>query len=131
MELDKAGERAYMFHNAVNQERHKFYNVNYHGVDLDQLEKDYTPFLDHINNNYDFAEMLSEFLGELNVSHTGSAYSGTKAEKVTPELGLLFDLKYEGDGLKIDDILINGPFGRRSSKVTIGTILEKIDGAKK
>ena len=129
MELDKAGERAYMFHNAVNQERHKFYNVNYHGVDLDQLEKEYTPFLDHINNNYDFAEMLSEFLGELNVSHTGSSYSGVGAQKTTPELGLLFDMKYEGNGLKVDDILINGPFGVRTSKVTIGTILEKIDGA--
>lgn len=128
MDLDKAAERAYMFHNAVNQERHKFYNKNYHGVDLDKLEKEYTPFLSHINNNYDFAEMLSEFLGELNVSHTGSSYTGIKAQKATPELGLLFDLKYNGDGLKVDDILINGPFGASSSKVTIGTLLEKIDG---
>ncbi len=128
MDLDKAAERAYMFHNAVNQERHKFYNKNYHGVDLDKLEKEYTPFLSHINNNYDFAEMLSEFLGELNVSHTGSSYTGIKAKKATPELGLLFDLKYNGDGLKVDDILINGPFGASSSKVTIGTLLEKIDG---
>ncbi len=127
MDLDRAGERRYMFHNAVNQERHKFYNVNYHGVDLDQLEKEYTPFLDHINNNYDFAEMLSEFLGELNVSHTGSSFQGVPAEKPTPEFGLLFDMKYTGDGLKVDDILINGPFGLSSSKVTIGTILEKID----
>ena len=128
MDLDRAGERKYMFHNAVNQERHKFYNTNYHGIDLDQLEKDYTPFLDHINNNYDFAEMLSEFLGELNVSHTGSAYQAPGAEKPTPELGLLFDMKYTGDGLKVDDILVNGPFGITTSKVTIGTILEKIDG---
>ena len=28
----------------------------------------------HINNNYDFAEMLSEMLGEMNVSHTGAYY---------------------------------------------------------
>ncbi len=129
MDLDKAGERRYMFHNAVNQERHKFYNVNYHGVDLDQLEKEYTPFLDHINNNYDFAEMLSEFLGELNVSHTGSSYRGPSADKETPELGLLFDLKYQGNGLKIDEVLEEGPFGKSSSKVTAGTILEKIDGS--
>ena len=127
MDLDKAGERKYMFHNAVNQERHKFYNTNYHGVNLDQLEKEYTPFLAHINNNYDFAEMLSEFLGELNVSHTGSAYQGLAAEKATPELGLLFDMKFTGDGLKVDDILVNGPFGVSTSKVTVGTILEKID----
>ncbi len=128
MDLDKAGEREYMFHNAVKQEKAKFYNTNYHGVDLDQLEKEYTPFLAHINNNHDFSEMLSEFLGELNVSHTGSGYRAPGASKSTPELGLLFDLKYMGNGLKVEDILANGPFDRSSSKVRVGSILEKIDG---
>jgi tricorn protease len=35
----------------------------------------YRMFLPHIDNNYDFAELLSEWLGELNVSHTGGRYS--------------------------------------------------------
>lgn len=105
MELDRAAERAYMFDHVFKQEKRKFYNSNYHGVDLDSLQKDYEPFLQHINNNYDFSEMLSEILGELNVSHTGSGYSGIAAEKSTPVLGLLFDLKYEGDGLRIDEVL--------------------------
>lgn len=127
MELDHAAEREYMFNHVFTQEEKKFYNSNYHGVNLKQLKEDYKPFLAHINNNYDFSEMLSEILGELNVSHTGSKHTGLKAEKMTPELGLLFDLKYTGDGLKIAEVLQNGPFSATKSKVAAGTILEKID----
>ena len=45
-----------------------------HGVDWDAMTATYRRFLPHINNNYDYAEMLSELLGELNVSHTGGRY---------------------------------------------------------
>ena len=128
MELDRAAERAYMFDHVFRQEEKKFYTDTYHGVDLEQLRKDYLPFVGHINNNYDFSEMLSEILGELNVSHTGSGYGGRRAEKVTPALGLLFDLKYTGDGLRIDEVLDPGPFSVSGSKVKAGTILEEIDG---
>ena len=128
MELDRAAERAYMFDHVFKQEERKFYTDTYHGVDLPQLQKEYEAFLPHINNNYDFTEMLSEILGELNVSHTGGRYGGTRAEKVTPELGLLFDLSYTGDGLKVDEVLKNGPFDILSSKVHDGVILEMIDG---
>ena len=128
MELDRAVERAYMFDHVFKQEKRKFYSSDYHGVDLDRLQKDYEPFLAHINNNYDFSEMLSEILGELNVSHTGSGYRGPGAEKPTPALGLLFDLAYEGDGLKVDEVLDPGPFSVSGSKVVPGVVLEKIDG---
>ncbi len=128
MELDRAAERAYMFDHVFKQEERKFYTDTYHGVDLPQLQKEYEPFLTHINNNYDFTEMISEILGELNVSHTGGRYGGIPADKVTPALGLLFDMHYDGDGLRIDEVLENGPFDILNSKVHAGTILEKIDG---
>ena len=128
MELDKAAERTYMFNHVFKQEKEKFYNKNYHGVDLDALQKDYQPFLAHINNNYDFSEMLSEILGELNVSHTGSGYRGSMPKKATPEFGLLFDMQYEGDGLKIDEVLDFGPFDNFTTQVKAGDIIEKING---
>ena len=128
MELDRAAERVYMFDHVFRQEKRKFYSADYHGVDLDRLRKDYEPFLPHINNNYDFSELLSEILGELNVSHTGSGYMAAGAEKPTPALGLLFDLKYDGDGLKVDEVLDPGPFSVSGTRVVSGVILEKIDG---
>lgn len=63
-----------MFDQGVSGRKRTFYQVNMHGVDWEKLTKHYRKFLPHINNNYDFSEMLSELLGELNVSHTGSGY---------------------------------------------------------
>ena len=71
MKMDRAAEREYMFDHVCKQEKKRFYEVNMHGVDWEMLSASYRKFLPHINNNYDFAELLSELLGELNVSHTG------------------------------------------------------------
>lgn len=128
MDLDLAAEREYMFRHVFRQQKEKFYDRGYHGVDLDALEKAYEPFLPHITNNYDFSEMLSEILGELNVSHTGSGYRGRGASEPTPEFGLLFDLNYTGDGLKVDEVLDLGPFDNFRSRMKAGVVIEKING---
>ncbi|MFX5937569.1 hypothetical protein ABTE71_19640, partial [Acinetobacter baumannii] len=75
MNLDAAGERAYIFDHAWRQVKKKFYDPKLHGVDWELYKKAYARFLPHINNNYDFQELLSEMLGELNASHTGGRYS--------------------------------------------------------
>lgn len=129
MALNLTKEREYMFNHVFMQEGKRFYNTNYHGVDLKQMQADYSPFLPHINNNYDFSEMLSEILGELNVSHTGSGYRPSLSGDATAQLGAFFDWNYSGNGLKIDEIIDNGPLNNRTSKAKTGDIIEKIDGA--
>ena len=74
MKMDRAAEREYMFDHVCKQEKKRFYEVNMHGVDWEMMSASYRKFLPHINNNYDFAELLSELLGELNVSHTGGRF---------------------------------------------------------
>ena len=132
MTFDATLEREYMFNHVFTQQTKRFYNENYHGVDLVQLQKDYKDFLPHISNNYDFSEMLSEILGELNVSHTGSGYRAPhqRGSDATADLGLIYNLSYEGDGLKVDEVLENGPFDKKASKLNKGDIIEKIDGEK-
>lgn len=127
---DAAKERAYMFEHVFTQQTKRFYKTDYHGVNLVELKKEYTPFLPHIDNNYDFAEMLSEILGELNVSHTGSGYRApSRAENEnTAELGLLYDKSYKGDGLKVAEIIKKGPFDKKNSALKPGDIILKIDG---
>ncbi len=71
MNLNRAAERAYIFEHAWRQTKEKFYIADMHGVNWDDYKAIYAKFLPFINNNYDFAEMLSEMLGELNASHTG------------------------------------------------------------
>lgn len=128
--LDRQAERAYMFDRVYRQEKARFYNAKMHGVDWEMLRDSYAKFLPHINNNYDFAELLSEWLGELNVSHTGSGYRapGTAGSDVTANLGLLFDWSYTGDGLKVAEVVEQGPFDRAASKLEVGDLIVAIDG---
>lgn len=63
-----------MFEHAWRQFKVKFYLEDLHGVDWDMYKTNYARFLPHINNGNDFADMLSEMLGEVNASHTGARY---------------------------------------------------------
>ena len=128
MEMDLAAEREAMFNHVYKQQQKRFYNVNMHGVDWDAMSAAYRKFLPHISNNYDYAEMLSEWLGELNVSHTGGRYRPAANGYSTANLGLLYDLNYEGKGLKVDEVVEGSPFDNSRSKMEAGIIIEKIDG---
>jgi C-terminal processing protease CtpA/Prc len=123
-------EKAYIFDHAWRQLKEKFYVVNLNGVDWDFYYTAYKKFLPYINNDYDFAEMLSELLGELNASHTGCYYAGD-AQPVntrTGSLGIFYDYRYTGRGLKIAEVIDGGPLDKSGEKVRPGVILEKIDG---
>ena len=132
MLMDLAAEREYMFNHVYRQEKERFYNTGMHGVDWEMLTQSYKKFLPYINNNFDFAELLSEYLGELNVSHTGSGYrapAGPNAAS-TANLGVFFDIDWKEDGLKVAEIVAGGPFDKASSKLEAGDVIMAIDGVK-
>jgi Tol biopolymer transport system component/C-terminal processing protease CtpA/Prc len=130
MVLDQAAERAYMFDHMWRQIMQKFLVADLYGADWDFWFKTYRKFLPFINNNYDYAEMVSEMLGELNASHTGCYYSAPRAPAAdaTATLGIFRDYDFAGPGLKIAEILGGGPLDKASLKVRAGHIIEKIDG---
>ena len=128
MKMDLAAEREYMFDHVYKQQQKRFYNANMHGVNWDTMSAAYRKFLPHINNNYDFAELLSEWLGELNVSHTGGRFSPSISGDATASLGVLTDWNYKGKGASIMEVIEKGPFDHARSKVKAGTIIEKING---
>ena len=123
-----ASEREYIYDHMLSQVRDKFYDINLHGVDWDMYGKNYRRFLPHINNNYDFADLLSEILGELNASHTGGRYYASGADLPTANLGAFFDSEYEGNGLKVTEVLPRGPLATKSASVKDGDIILSVDG---
>jgi Tol biopolymer transport system component/C-terminal processing protease CtpA/Prc len=129
MWVDRQAEFAYFFEHAWRQIQRKFYDADLHGVDWKFYKKEYQRFLPHIDNGFDFAEMLSELLGELNASHTGASfrerYDGADG---TASLGLFYDRSYEGKGLKVVEVMDKSPVRRKESKLVAGVIIEKIDG---
>lgn len=128
MDIDPVAEREYMFDYVKREAKQRFYTVDMHGVDWEAMTSAYRRFLPHINNNHDFAELLSELLGELNASHTGGRYYGDGAVDRTASLGLIYDWTYTGPGLKVSEVVEGGPFDNASSDITAGSIVEKING---
>ncbi|MDE5688377.1 MAG: PDZ domain-containing protein [Paramuribaculum sp.] len=125
-----AQEREYIFNHAWRQVQDKFYDPAIHGIDWKGYHDAYARFLPHINNNYDFAEMLSEMLGELNGSHTGARYYASSSAPAVATLGAFYDPAYKGDGLKVTEILTGGPLDKADSKISAGAVIETIDGEK-
>ena len=121
-------EREYIFDHVVKQVADKFYDPNLHGVDWQGYAANYRSMLPDITNGYDFAELLSELLGELNASHTGGRYSGHGISRPTASLGLFYDDSYEGEGVKIKEVMKGGPMDRAKSAAKPGAIILKING---
>lgn len=127
MKLDPRKEREYMLDYMHNEARERFYLPEM-GVDWDAYYEAYRKFLPHISNNYDFADLMSEMLGELNVSHSGGRYYPSGANEPTAALGLIYDLNYDGNGLKVSEIIAGGPFDRATTRLKPGCIIEEING---
>lgn len=126
-EYKPAEERAYMFEHIWKQVSEKFYDPEIHGVDWKYYHDNYEAFLPHINNNYDFQDMLSEMLGELNGSHTGARYRPASPVN-RGYLGVIYDDSYAGDGLRIREILPGGVLALADSEIKAGDIITSIDG---
>jgi C-terminal processing protease CtpA/Prc len=129
MNLNTFAERSYIFEHAWRQVTKKFYDPKLQGVNWKLYKDTYAKFLPYINNNYDFQELLSELLGELNASHTGGRYAPPQVNTdATASLGLLYDETYDGDGVKVMEVIEGGPFLNAKTKLTKGVVIEKIDG---
>jgi len=129
MVLNYSAEKAYIFEHSWRQFKQKLIFPDLNKVDWDGYYTIYKKFLPYINNNYDFAEMLSEMLGEMNVSHTGCRYRANfPGADNTASIGVLYDYAYDGNGAKIAEVIQGGPVDLASSSIKAGNIIEMIDG---
>ena len=126
-EYKPAKEREYIFNHIWKQVSEKFYDPEIHGIDWKGYKETYAKFLPHIDNNFDFQEMLSELLGELNGSHTGARYS-YRGGMTIGTLGAFYDTGYKGDGLKIKEIIKGGALYLQHPDIEAGDIVTAING---
>ncbi|MCI2082191.1 MAG: S41 family peptidase [Bacteroidales bacterium] len=129
MELNRAAERGYIFDHIWRQVEKKFYDPTLHGIDWQMYHDEYKKFLPFINNNYDFRVLLSEMLGELNGSHTGARYyPRSRNGDHTASLGMLFDEKFQGPGIKVSAIIPGSVADKDEIKIKAGDIITHING---
>ncbi len=126
VELKHREERDALFNYIWQQIKDRFYDASFEQVDWAYYKQAYQRFLPHINNEFDFTELASEMLGELNTSHTGAFYEWKKKRAATATLGAFYDTNYDGDGLKIAEIMEGGPLDD-SSGISAGMIIQSID----
>lgn len=129
MEYDAVAERSYMFEHVWIRTKNIFYEPTFHGIDWNLMRTEYAKYLPSIGNSYEFSEMLSEMLGELNVSHAGARY-GTSIPNAdaTASLGIFMDYEHKGDGIRIAEVLKGGPLDKAKFDIKPGMVIEKIDG---
>ena len=122
-----ATQRAFIYDHCVHQILNRFCDPDYHGVDFKSYAAHYREFLPSIGNSRDLSEMVSELLGELNCSHTGLKYQPRRNLKQTANLAAFYDAAYQGDGLKISEIVKGGSLDLPDHQVKEGDIIRQID----
>src|SRR5689334_2115857 len=127
--LDVDAERAAMFDHVWRRTRDTFYSKGYHGIDWVGLRPVYAKYLPYIGNNFEFAEMMAEMLGELNISHSGATFNANNAnDDATASLGLFYDQTYTGPGVKVDEVIKDGPLDSHDVRIRARTIIVSVDG---
>ncbi len=129
MRVDRLAERRFQFEHVWRKTRNTFYTASMHGVDWNSYKSDYEKYLPFIGNHYEFAELISELLGELNVSHSGAVYSNNSSDgDATAALGVYYDNTYTGEGFKILEIIKGGPLDKNDILLSPGAVLKSVDG---
>ena len=132
MVVSAQAERAAMFDQMWRRVRDVFYTRTFHGADWEAVREIYEPFVPHVGNNHEFAELLSEALGELNVSHSGARYNASSpTDDATASLGILFAQDpgaVQEPGIRITEVLADGPLDRSGLDIAPGAVIEAIDG---
>jgi len=129
MTVDAAAERRSLFEHVWRRTNDTFYTAGFHGIDWKAMKAAYERHLPDLGDNYDFAELLSEMLGELNVSHSGARFAASLPNAdATASLGIFPDPTYAGPGIKIDEVIKGGPLDKAGLNISMGMIIEAVDG---
>ncbi len=127
--IDEEALRQHSFDHVWLRTAKIFYEPSFHGINWQQMRNEYKPKVEHVANGFEFAELLSEMLGELNVSHSGASYSNqTDNPDDTASLGIFYRYDHSNKGLEITEIIDGGPLDKAKFDIKAGMLLTHIDG---
>lgn len=127
MTVRRDEEFSEMFEQSWRALREHFYDSKFHGIDWYTIRDKYRPVVKHCAMKEDLYALVSLMMGELNASHLGIQGFTQSPEETTADLGLIFDERYRGPGLKIAEVLKHGPADKRGIVLKPGDIIGAID----
>ena len=115
--------------------RDRYYDERLGNRNWDAIRRKYGDLAAQAVDAESFGIVVNLMLGELNGSHLGfySRGQSSGASKpdwniVTAYLGLRFEANHKGPGLKVRDVLPNGPADHEKSRIEPDEIIRSIDG---
>lgn len=133
-EVDLAAKHRAAFDLAWRAMRDHWYDDRFGNRDWDAIRAKYRDVAASPDPQQ-LATVINLMLGELNGSHLGFTLRSATAENaaawspVTPHLGVRWDFAHAGPGLKVRDVIPDGPADRRGAELTAGDLLLAIEGA--
>jgi tricorn protease len=123
VEVDHREERKQVFLESWRVMKHRFYDVKMHGAEWEKVRDTYLALLDHVGDQEELHNIISQMLGELNASHTGiSAMPKAGKENVTRHPG--FEMEPDKSGYyKVTHVYKHGPCDRDSVKLEAGDFI--------
>ncbi len=125
-------DRRLQYQQAFNEFYRKFgaafYDAKMHGVDWNAIRAKYEPLLQGVATPEEFANLLSEMVGEVNSSHSEISPASRPGGPQTATLGVFYDDSYTGPGLKVSGVMEKGPADKPSTRLTPGDYILSVDG---
>ena len=126
---DEAEARRAAFEQFWTLTAKKFYDPGFTGVDWTSARRRYERFLPSLADTRDLAELVSEMAGELAASHTGGyVHPFIPPSERIASLGLYYDERYAGPGMKVAAVIPGGPFDTGASAIRAGDVIRTVDG---
>ena len=136
-ELSRSDRHRAGFETAWRIMRDWWYDDNYGNHNWDQVRRKYVDAAASAGNTSSLATVVHLMLGELNGSHLGfyprsglesRVEGGDEWRPATAHLGVRFDGQFKGPGLKVNDVVPEGPATDESSLIKPGEVILSIDG---
>ncbi len=125
------------FESAWLRMRDVWYDAKMAGKNWDEIRRKYADAAAQAPDIRSFTTVIEMMLGELNGSHLGFTPlpESISIEKERPawqtetaHLGVRWDEAFQGPGLRVRDVLPDGPADRKQSRLQAGDIVVSIDG---
>ena len=122
---NKSLERLQVFQEGWRIQNDSFYDKEFHGADWTQVRLDYRKKVLAARSERDFADAMNMMLGELNASH--QRYGSPRGSTIAfGNLGI--QVTAVKQGVKIVEIMKDGPLDKSGSKAMIGDVITEVDG---
>ena len=110
-----------------------WYDDRFNNRNWNSVRRKYIEIASETRDTRTLTDLVSMMLGELNGSHLGFRTASSRSSSggwsiSTPHLGVRFDQQFKGPGLRIADVIPEGPADKSQSKLEAGEVILQIDG---